>query len=1002
MTDMDALAREFDCPPHSAKPGVYWYVMDGTLNRAGITKDLEAMAAAGIGSALFLEVNLDQESDAPVPRGSVDFLSPEWLDLVAHAVAESERLGIDLILASGPGWAGSGGPWVTPEQSMRHLVSATVEVSGDGCEQSLALPVPPPRRPFFADSLPDDAVRRREAWYDDVAVLAFPGGASHFGGEPVATLGRRGQWGAYWDFPAIDGRAFYYRQPISTASETERQFPTSSLYVTGKDDVAVDPATIVDLTGRLAPDGTLTWTVPDGEWTVMRLGMRNTGAGSRPAPIPGWGFEADKLSADAMAAHLDAYLGPIFARLGFDQARTAPGGIKGLHIDSWEMGAQNWTDGFQAEFTTRRGYDPQPYLPCYAGVLVGDRETSERFLWDVRLTVQELIVANHIGFTKAFAHRHGLPLSLEPYDMTPAADLELALAADLPMCEFWGRGFGPDTIYSVAETTSAAHLLGQPVVPAESFTSHLDGWRQYPGSVKGQTDWAFAAGVNKLMFHTFCHQPLPDGVRPGMTFGPYGSHWDRNQTWWPLSDAYHRYVARCSLLLRQGRPVADILYLTPEGAPQVFYPPASAYVVADSGLPDRRGHNVDACPPGWLSQARVDHGEIVFPGGVRYRVLVLPQLATMTPGLLRVVRDLVAAGATVLGQPPRQSASLADQGAGDAAVRQLADELWGSGPTPATLTVRPFGDGRIAWGGSVADGELYPAYELSADLVGLPEDFASDGPIRYTHRVLDDGRDLYFVANRTAAPAAADCCFRVGGRAATLWHPVTGERYALPEARLAPDGRPVLHLGFAPNESYFVLFEPGRSVDRPLPGDPCQVMELTGPWEVQFDPAWGGPDRPVRFDVLSDWTTNADDGIRHYSGAAIYRETFDLPQGVGQGGQGRLWLDLGAVGALAKVTLNGQELGVVWTAPWRVDITTAARTSGNQLEIEVVNLWINRIIGDQRLPEDGIHDGRWPEWLTGDVPRTSGRYTYATALHHQAGDPLVPSGLFGPVTLWVN
>ncbi|MDR0594169.1 MAG: hypothetical protein LBG60_13145 [Bifidobacteriaceae bacterium] len=993
------LSSGFFNPPHQALPGVYWYVLDGTLNREGITKDLAAMSAAGLGQALFVEVDLG------LPRGPVKMLSPEWLDLVAHAVRESERLGIDLVLAAGPGWAGSGGPWVDVDQSMQHLVASETKVRGNGRVQRIVLEAPEPKRPFFVDAIPEACARQRERWLEDVAVLAVPAGVTRFGGEPTPTSGRK-DWDAYWELPERDARAFYYRQPYSSAPETERFFPTAELYPSAACDRPVSPSDVLDLTGLLVPgDGlgprTLEWDAPAGEWTVLRFASRSTGAGTRPAPLPGWGFESDKLNETALTRHLDHYLGQIFRRVGIDTTPAAaksckPGGVKGVHIDSWEMGAQNWTADFREEFRSRRGYDPQPYYPVYLGLLVGDREISERFLWDLRLTVQELIVERHVSVARQFANRHGLALSIEAYDMTPAADLELFCAADVQQAEFWGQG--NNTAFSVTEAVSAARLKGQAVIPAESFTSYDEDWGLHPGAMKNQGDWAFSAGINRFLFHVWCHQPFPDDVRPGITLGPIGVHWDRNQTWWDMARDYHRYVARCSHMLQSGRAVADILYLTPEGAPHVFYPPADARTGSEL-LPDQRGHNFDACPPSQLAKAAVEAGHLVFPGGARYRLLVLPNSPTMTPELLETVVALTDAGASVLGLPPDGSPSLADLGAGDAKVRELATLLWGPGDAPAAATARPFGKGRVIWGEELrADGGEYPSYAVASPWVGVPEDFTSDGPIRHTHRI-DVGFEAYFVSNRTAAPVSSTCLFRTSLATAWLWHPVTGERRPLHGWSAAPDGRKQLGLRFEPYESYFVVF-----ADDQYPAQAEAVSDfpeyhslrtLPGPWQVSFDPGWGGPEEPVRLAELADWSHSGDESIRHFSGRATYSCQFELDQVPAAG----LWLDVGRVEVMASVTLNGHPLGALWTAPYRVDATAAARPGTNTLEIAVANLWANRLIGDERLPADGIESGHWPEWLDGSTPRTSGRQTFATYRHFAADSPLRPSGLLGPVSL---
>jgi hypothetical protein len=993
-----SLEQGFVSPPDSVWPGVYWYFMDGNLSKEAMTKDLEAMKKAGIGNVVYLEVNVG------VPRGPVDFLSNEWQDMFGHAVAECERLGINITLGVGPGWTGSGGPWVEARQSMQHLVAASVEVSGTG-RQTITLPKPAPKRPFFGEgSFTPDVKKQWDDFYEDIAVLAFPAGASTVGTdlEPGHD---------YLQITGLEEKALYYRKPYSSAAQVKQYLTFSE---THPGDQPVDRDQMIDLTASLQPDGTLTWDVPAGKWTVMRFGSRNNGAATRPAPLPGVGLEVDKFDTTALNAHLEQFTEKLFRHIGFKKARRPQGGLKMLHMDSWEMGAQNWTNRFREEFIRRRGYDPQPFYPVYAGVMVQSREASERFLWDLRQTSQELVKENHAGHIKRYAGHYGLGLSIEPYDMTPTADLELAAVADVPMCEFWSTLYGWNTAFAVIEGSSVAHLLGQPVVPAESFTAFGDGWRQYPGSVKNQTDWAFAAGVNRLVYHTFQHQYLDDRLRPGMTMGPYGVHWDRNQTWWPMADAYHRYVSRCQFLLQQGRTVADILYLTPEGAPHVFRAPASALegemIDGDDGnfrnetpLPDRKGYSFDGCPPSLLYEAAVKDGLVVFPGGASYRLLVLPYFETMTPELLKKIRDLVNDGATVAGLPPKKSPSLSNYPACDREVQQLVQELWGGDEIPEDLATRTFGKGKMIWSKELRDqaDNLYPQYAFTARILAsmdVPADFESTGPIRYTHRTTD-GCDIYFVSNRTDQPVAAECKFRDTGGRPELWNPITGEMRLLPEYAVKGE-HTVVPLQFDIHQGYFIVFRTETSLpeapDKKNFPERKPLAELTAPWTVSFDPVWGGPEE-TRFDHLSDWSQNDQPGIKYYSGTAVYRQTFDIPAT----GSRQLYLDLGRVKNMARVRLNGHDLGVVWTYPWSVNITGAAKPKDNQLEIEVTNLWPNRLIGDEQMPDDGIREGQWPEWLKEGKPRTSGRYTFTTSTyrHFTKDSPLLESGLLGPVTI---
>jgi len=1004
----DSLKEGFLNPPDTSRPGVYWYFMDGNADRKGITGDLEAMKEAGIGYVLFLEV------DVGVPRGATGLMSEAWQDLFVHAVREAERLGIRLIMGSGPGWAGSGGPWVKPEQSMSHLVSSAAEVKGPA-DFDAVLPVPAPKRPFFGEgSVPADLTRIRDAWYEDAFVLAFP--------TPPAD-------GAIADY---EEKALFYRAPFTSYPGVKPYLPAPAEY-REIPAAAVDSDRIVDLTDRLGPGGRLAWRVPEGSWTIMRFGRRNNGAVTRPAPRPGLGFECDKFDAAAFDAHFEAYLGPLLDKTGLRKqlpaaAAGAPSSAWGssppsssalisptragwttVHIDSWEMGAQNWSPDFRAQFRKRRGYDPLPYLPAYSGRIVGSLERSERFLWDVRQTSNELIVENHAGRFSELGRKAGFDLSIEPYDMNPAADLDLGAVADIPMGEFWSDGFGYNSAFSCIEAASIAHVHGRPIVGAEAFTAEAaEAWKLHPGALKNQGDWAFAMGINRFLYHTFASKSFFDGLRPGMTMGPYGVHWDRGQTWWPMAGAYHRYIARCQFLLSQGRTVSDILYLAPEGAPHVFRPPASA-LEGTAVLPDKRGFAFDGCSPSaLLGLARVRDGRIVFPGGASYRILVLPAFQTMTPELLEKIGALVRDGALVAGAPPLKSPSLSDYPECDRRVKAMAEELWGGFAPPPQTAVRPVGRGRILWGGEIgriAEGEIYPAYGIIAAFLeqdGVRPDFTASGAFRYAHRTLAD-REVYFVSNRTDLPVRDTCLFRDGSLSAELWDAAA--------VAIRPLNGPVrtargtaLEIRLEPFESCFVVFaRDGAAAAEKKAGFPDfpeyrTIAALDGPWTVAFDPRWGGPERVV-FDRLMDWTARPEEGIRYYSGIATYSLSFDLPEAAAGTAGAKLALDLGTVREMARVKLNGKDLGVVWTAPRRVDITPAVRARDNRLEIEVVNLWPNRLIGDEALPDDGVRDGRWPDWLIQGSPRTSGRLTFTTHRYYKKGDPLLPSGLLGPVTV---
>jgi len=992
FTGDDYLKKGFVNPPDSARPGVYWYFMDGNIDRKGITEDLESMKKAGIGYALFLEVNVG------IPRGKVEFMSDEWIDLFAHAVKEAERLGIQIILGSGPGWAGSGGPWVKPEQSMMHIVSADTIITGPVLFDTL-LPVPKPKRPFFGErTLTPELKMKRDEWYEDVKVLAFPESEKKY------------------EIENLDEKAFYYRPPY-TSQPGVVPFITLSGLSHDKDEAAIKKEKIIDLSPMYRGNGRLTWNVPPGRWVIVRFGKRNNGAVTRPAPVPGLGFESDKFDTAALGSHFREYIGKLVQNA--KPVKSSRGaGWSMLHIDSWEMGAQNWSHNFIDEFIRRRGYDPVLYLPVFAGYTINSAEESERFLWDVRQTAGELIVENHAEYFKSLGRRYGFRLSIEPYDMNPAPDFDLGAVADIPMGEFWTKGHGFNSAFSCIEATSIGHVTGKPVIAAESFTANrTEAWKMYPGNMKNQTDWALALGINRFIFHTFAHKPHGNKYLPGMTMGPYGVHWDRGQTWWYMVEDYHKYLSRCQFMLMQGRPVADILFLTPEGAPNVCVPPPSALEGSDT-LPDKKGYSFDFCSPSYLiKNATVVNGRITFPSGSSYSILILPGLKTITPELIEKIDALLKAGATVAGIMPIKSPSLSGYPECDNHVCSLSETIWRIKWSQGKSQIKHLNgtlikldeiySGRNA--SFIAPGNqfnIYPDYDTLANILkgyGYLPDFISSGKIRYSHRKTED-KEIYFISNKTNERITDTCWFRDGSDEAELWDPLTGNIKKLKNTG-RKDRLTFMPVKLEPYQSYFVVFYQKNILnqinntvyDDDFP-EKSELLTIDTPWKVSFDTAWGGPGEVV-FRTLQDWTERQENGIKYYSGTAVYRTTFDIPPEQFNKKSYEYYINTGVVNCMAKIKLNGKEAGILWTSPWELKITDLLKEKNNQLEIEVVNLWINRLIGDEQEPWDGIEGGKWPEWLMDGKPRPTGRLTFTTHRFYKKDDPPVPSGLKGPVKI---
>lgn len=728
--------------------------------------------------------------------------------------------------------------------------------------------------------------------------------------------------------------------------------------------LCVPRAEIIDITDHLDGDGRLVWDAPAGAWTILRLGHTSTGHRNETGG-GGRGLECDKLNPEAARAQFEHWFGEALRQPG-------SGVLQIFHVDSWECGSQNWSPGFREEFGRRRGYDPLPYLPAMAGIPVGSADVSERFLHDVRETIAALIVDNFYTPLAERARAAGCAFSAECVAPTMTSDGMLHYrAVDFPMGEFWLRSPTHDKPNDIRDAISGAHIYGKPIIQAEAFTELRIGWDEHPAGLKALGDRNYCLGINRFVYHVFTHNPWLDR-RPGMTLNGIGLYFQRDQTWWRPGRAWVEYVTRCQALLQQGRPVADIAVFTGEEIPRRAVLPErlpatlpgifGADVVAreaerraNRGEPVReqpagvlhsaniadpadwvdplRGYAYDSLnPDALLRLATVRESRITLPGGASYGLLLLPESRLLSPEVAARLRALVAEGATVL--------------VGDAT---------------------PFA------------GESF-------DGLGIPRDFVAEeagaraDDIAWTHRA-GPGGDIYFVSNQRDARRTIEASLRVAGRVPELWDAVTGERRRARSWRIE-NGRTVLPLRLEPGGSIFIVLREPTECESEDTGknwrEPQAVGPLDGPWQVAFDPAFGGPENPVVFEELESWTERVEPGVRHYSGTATYTRTFTWSAATGEAR--RMWLDLGRVADIAEVRINGTTCGVAWTAPWQVEITGALRPGENHLQIEVTNTWANRLIGDQALPE-------------------SERTTWTSAPYRLEGKPLREAGLLGPVTL---
>ncbi len=697
---------------------------------------------------------------------------------------------------------------------------------------------------------------------------------------------------------------------------------------------AIAHTDLVNLTARMARDGTLQWDVPPGKWTILRLGYSLTGAKNRPAPPTGSGYEVDKLSRKHVTAYFHGYVDPLAQALGPLLGKS----LRYVTMDSWEAGMQNWTDEMIAEFQKRRGYDPTPYLPALSGRVVDSAEVTDRFLWDFRRTLADLFADNHYGTMADLLRQKGIGIYSE------AAGVSMEILEDtllnkskveIPMGEFWVRALHPELQYyvDVRGAASAAHAYGKKLVATESFTG---GGYETPFMLKGIGDYWFAQGVNRIVFHTSAHQPLD--TKPGNTM--VGTHINRNITWAEQAGPFMTYLARVSYLLQQGLFVADLAYLLPEGPPtsQPFW---------GSGLQPAppEGYDYDCLNPDvLLNRATVsDDGRLVLPDGMSYRVLVLPRSDRMTPGLLRKIRELAASGVTIVGPKPTASPSLLTYPNADREVEQLADEVWGD-LDGVTRNRHYYGKGAVYWNWPLA--EILAALPASKDF-----EFAGplDANVPWIHRRTGEA-DIYFLANRTDRIQALDARFRVSGKAAELWHPDTGT--IEPADYTIAQNRTTVPLHLAERESLFVVFRQATTnLTRTLPVvTTTNLATLTGPWDIAFPPNLGAPPK-AQFARLVSWTANSNDGIKYFSGTATYTKTLQAPKAWFHSGT-KLLLDLGTVRDLAEISVNGKPLGTLWKPPYQIDVTDVLKPGANQLEVKITDEWTNRQIGDRSVAPD--------------------------------------------------
>lgn len=723
--------------------------------------------------------------------------------------------------------------------------------------------------------------------------------------------------------------------------------------VNGDATMFIDAKKVVNLSKFLAADKVLNWDAPAGDWTIKRIILTPTGAKNAPASPEATGYEVDKINAKYLENHFDSYIGKLLREIPAENRKS----FKHLVMDSYEVGPQNWTEGMAEAFEARYGYNPLMWLPVLSGNIVNSAEESNRFLWDLRRLVADRVANEYVGGLKKLSEENGLRVWLENYGHWgfPSEFLTYGGQTNDIAGEFWVEGTLGDVECRAA--SSAAHIYGKNRVFAESYTAGGLPFERYPGYLKKRGDWSFTEGINHVLLHVYIHQPYED-KNPGMNAW-FGTEFNRKNTWFDQSKTWIDYQRRSMFMLQQGKPVNDVCYFIGEDAPKL----------SGGRNPEiPKGYSYDYINAEVILKSWVKDNTLMLPGGMSYKLMVLPPLETITPELLTKIKNLVNDGLVILGPKPTHSPSLKNYPNADKEVQNLADQLWGDVQNGKVLK-------------SVGNGKVMQGYNLTDALavINLEKDvhFSAEQPLLFTHRRTDQ-QDIYFFTNQSDKNLSFDVKFRVTGKKPQLFDATNGTIRNLPNFTQIGN-QTTLALKFVPYESYFIVFSDELNTNNKGENFPDAVVAsvIESPWQVSFEKGKRGPSNPVTFNSLTDWSTNANDSIKYFSGTATYSNNFSTPK-LQQGEQ--ILLDLGNVGNMAKVKINGKYVGGLWTAPWRVNITPFLAKDNNTIQIEVVNLWVNRMIGDSKLP-------------------LNERETWAANNFINPTDPLKPSGLLKPVTL---
>jgi hypothetical protein len=934
--------KTFQNPPPQYGIRCWWWWLNGNVTKEAITRDLTEMKAKGFsGACIFDAGGHNQRGNGDIPAGPL-WGSEAWRDLYLHAINEAEKLDLVMSLSIQSGW-NLGGPDVTPEEAAKQTVVSELKVKG-GRHLSLNLPMP----------------KIRDNYYKDIVILAIPD----------KKLTNR--------LPIRDFENKAATREVGWSVPETRPLLRDTTATEGEEDAALKE--VINLTPQymesndipnIGKNGFLEWDAPEGDWIIMRVGYTPTDSHVSTASGKWQGKVLDYMSETFFNRYWDTHVAPLLKMIGDRAGKT----LRYLQTDSFEAGGLNWTDGFEKEFSKRRGYDLTPYLPILAGKIIENRDVTARFLNDFRKTIGDCISDNHYRVFAEKSKKYGIgiqPESAGPH-AGPFDGLKNYSHSEIMMSEFWSpsphRSKHIDRFF-VKQAASAAKIFNKQLVGAESFTTIGPHWNDVIWSkMKSAADHEFCAGLNLVYLHTFTCSPKEMGL-PGQEYFA-GTHFNPNVTWWNYSTAFIQYLTRIQYLMQTGISQADVLYYYGDHVPNI------GRFKEDDPAGALKGYDYDLINEDKLLELTVKNKELFLPHGVSYKVLVLPNHKVLPLAVLRKIEQLKANGATIIGDKTETTASLVGGIISAEKERELiTNKLWNN--TPLSIITNKSAKNVLLEKGIAED----CAFNNSIDTT-----FNFD----FIHRKNGE-EDYYFISNQMPYNTTTLATFRIADKQPELWNPVTGERRELMDFK-QENGLTIIPLSFGIYESYFIVFRsPIKSElnKKTIKNNFIELADnqtLTGSWQVKFDTKWGGLPN-VTFDSLYSWTKHKEDGIKYYSGTAIYTKTFNFktpqymahPYAFGKG----IFLDLGDIKdvGVAKIKLNGQDLGIVWCPPFRVNISGLLKKKGNILEIEVTNSWRNRLIGDRTLPLDKqltrTNITVKPEWQ------------------------LEESGLIGPVKILIN